>query len=314
MSVESANPTEMNNNFESIFRKFQDHEVRFVIRDDEVWACARDIAACLGIKDYNHQIGKIDSDLKHMDSVHTSTGLKNVTFISEPTIWELTLKSRKPEAKAFKSWLTRECLPEIRRTCTYNVNVNHNVNENNDLVRQKMIEEINEIRKRSEEINKRTLKMAKESLVDSIEVLKGMKQFDERDEINYTDYIRSIDLQMKCNTSSSNANTNINTNTNTNTTLAIEDNPENEECSISKRIQDIFGVQTKRIPRHKMRALEIAVGRGAARKYRNVRNSSPVKCRRFVDGAVRDVRSYRVRDYIDFIDDIILQEIDRLSR
>lgn len=42
-----------------------------------------------------------------------------MTVISEPGLYSLILRSRKPEAKAFKRWVTHEVLPSIRRHGVY---------------------------------------------------------------------------------------------------------------------------------------------------------------------------------------------------
>ncbi|MFR8578948.1 Bro-N domain-containing protein [Bilophila wadsworthia] len=40
-------------------------------------------------------------------------------IISEPGLYSLVLRSRKPEAKAFKRWIVHEVIPSIRRTGGY---------------------------------------------------------------------------------------------------------------------------------------------------------------------------------------------------
>ena len=41
------------------------------------------------------------------------------TIVSESGLYALVLKSRKPEAKAFRKWVTSEVLPSIRRHGVY---------------------------------------------------------------------------------------------------------------------------------------------------------------------------------------------------
>ena len=41
------------------------------------------------------------------------------TIINEPGLYALVLSSRKPEAKAFKRWITHEVIPSIRKTGGY---------------------------------------------------------------------------------------------------------------------------------------------------------------------------------------------------
>lgn len=42
-----------------------------------------------------------------------------MTVVSEPGLYSLIFRSRKPEAKAFKRWVTHEVLPSIRRHGVY---------------------------------------------------------------------------------------------------------------------------------------------------------------------------------------------------
>ena len=42
-------------------------------------------------------------------------------YVSESGLFSLTMKSRKPEAKAFQKWITKEVLPAIRKTGSYSV-------------------------------------------------------------------------------------------------------------------------------------------------------------------------------------------------
>ena len=42
-----------------------------------------------------------------------------MSIINESGLYNLILKSRKPEAKAFKKWVTRDVLPAIRKDGAY---------------------------------------------------------------------------------------------------------------------------------------------------------------------------------------------------
>ena len=39
-----------------------------------------------------------------------------MVIVSEPGLYSLIVRSRKPEAKAFKRWITHEVIPAIRKT------------------------------------------------------------------------------------------------------------------------------------------------------------------------------------------------------
>ena len=43
-------------------------------------------------------------------------------IVSEASLYSIVLRSRKPEAKAFKRWVTHEVLPSIRKTGKYSLN------------------------------------------------------------------------------------------------------------------------------------------------------------------------------------------------
>ena len=42
-----------------------------------------------------------------------------MVIVSEPGLYSLIVRSRKPEAKAFKRWITHEVIPSIRKTGGY---------------------------------------------------------------------------------------------------------------------------------------------------------------------------------------------------
>ena len=44
-----------------------------------------------------------------------------LNVVNEPGLYSLVLGSRKPEAKAFKRWITHEVIPALRKTGTYSL-------------------------------------------------------------------------------------------------------------------------------------------------------------------------------------------------
>ncbi|MEX3726085.1 Bro-N domain-containing protein [Bilophila wadsworthia] len=51
----------------------------------------------------------MDDDEKGTNSIRTPGGEQQMLVISEPGLYSLILRSRKPEAKAFKRWISRGC-------------------------------------------------------------------------------------------------------------------------------------------------------------------------------------------------------------
>ena len=51
----------------------------------------------------------------------TPGGKQSVSVVNEPGLYTLVLRSRKPEAREFKRWVTHEVIPQIRKTGSYSV-------------------------------------------------------------------------------------------------------------------------------------------------------------------------------------------------
>jgi prophage antirepressor-like protein len=99
---------------------YGDRQVRTVLVNEEPWWVANDVCGVLGITDPRKSINLLDPDERNTVPVMDSMGRSQDTFvINEPGLYSLILKSRKPEAKAFKRWVTHEVLPAIRRTGSY---------------------------------------------------------------------------------------------------------------------------------------------------------------------------------------------------
>lgn len=103
----------------SIFH-FQGSEVRIVNVNDEPWFVAKDVAEILGYSETEKMTRRLDDDEKSKIKSPVLGGLKNagnndVTIINESGLYNAALGSTKPEAKAFKKWVTSEVLPSIRK-------------------------------------------------------------------------------------------------------------------------------------------------------------------------------------------------------
>lgn len=102
---------------------FNDLYVRIVMLGDlpEPWFVATDVAEALGYSETAAMTRSLDDDEKGLQIVQTLGGNQEMTIINESGLYSAILKSRKPEAKAFKKWVTSEVLPSIRRTGSYSV-------------------------------------------------------------------------------------------------------------------------------------------------------------------------------------------------
>lgn len=86
----------------------------------EPWFVAKDVCDILGTDTRDlHKILESD-EITNVDSIHIAqNGGKAPLIISEPGLYRLVMKSRKPESKEFQRWVTHEVLPQIRKTGGY---------------------------------------------------------------------------------------------------------------------------------------------------------------------------------------------------
>lgn len=108
-----------------IFQAPTGQAVRTVLIDDEPWFVAADICVALDHSNASMAVAGLDDDEKGLSNVDTPGGPQSVTVVNEPGLYSLILRSRKPEAKAFKRWITHEVLPAIRKTGHYDVAPQH---------------------------------------------------------------------------------------------------------------------------------------------------------------------------------------------
>lgn len=113
-----------------------DWKIRVIMRDGEPWFVASDVCKCLELKD---DAGTICRELDEQDKVTLSReefagGVSNrgiicsvdarvqsLVFVSESGMYDIVIMSRKPEAKAFKRWVTHDVIPSIRKTGGYGI-------------------------------------------------------------------------------------------------------------------------------------------------------------------------------------------------
>ena len=101
---------------------FNSQQVRTVIIDGEPWFVAKDACAVLGIRNVSDAVSRLDEDGVGTTEVIDSLGRKQqASSVDLSALYELIFMSRKPDAKKFRRWVTREVLPSIRKTGSYSV-------------------------------------------------------------------------------------------------------------------------------------------------------------------------------------------------
>ncbi|AKJ72133.1 hypothetical protein GMA1_36 [Gordonia phage GMA1] len=78
-----------------------------------------DLCTAVAIANPRNVAARLDDDQKGVRPVDTLGGLQQMTVVSEAGMYEVVLRSDKPEAVAFRRWLTGTVLPEIRKTGQY---------------------------------------------------------------------------------------------------------------------------------------------------------------------------------------------------
>lgn len=101
-------------------------QVRTRTINGTIWFIARDVCDVLDIGNLSMAMQGLDEDEKqqvngNISSTDVAPGGREPYMINESGLYSLILRSRKPEAKAFKKWITSEVIPAIRRTGVYSI-------------------------------------------------------------------------------------------------------------------------------------------------------------------------------------------------
>ena len=104
----------------TIFENPEFGSVRLIMQNDAPWFVANDVCTALGLDNVGQAMSSLDEDEKDSIIINDGTpGNPTRAIISEPGLYSLVLRSRKPEAKIFKRWITHEVLPSIRKHGLY---------------------------------------------------------------------------------------------------------------------------------------------------------------------------------------------------
>ena len=104
-----------------IFENPEFGQVRTTVIGGEPWFVAADVCRALAIGNPSMALDRLDDDERTLISIEGASNGKPVNGVNEPGLYSLVLGSRKPEAKAFKRWITHEVIPAIRKTGGYQV-------------------------------------------------------------------------------------------------------------------------------------------------------------------------------------------------
>lgn len=95
------------------------NEVRTVQRNGEPWFVLKDVSDILGLTDTNKISTRLDQDELTRIKFVSGGQSREMLCINESGLYNVILRSDKPEAKPFRKWVTSEVLPSIRKTGGY---------------------------------------------------------------------------------------------------------------------------------------------------------------------------------------------------
>lgn len=105
------------------FQNTEFGQIRVMEIDGAFWFVAVDVCKALELGNPTQAVSRLDDD-EHFTTLisnESAVGKSKTNVITESGLYSLVLSSRKPEAKAFKRWITSEVLPSIRKTGSYSV-------------------------------------------------------------------------------------------------------------------------------------------------------------------------------------------------
>ena len=105
---------------------FEAEEVRIHTKTEEgvetAWFVGIDICKVLGIKNHRDALSRLEEDEIDVVGITDAVGRSQDTLVvNESGVYALVLRSRKPQAKRFRKWITSEVIPSIRRKGSYSV-------------------------------------------------------------------------------------------------------------------------------------------------------------------------------------------------
>lgn len=102
---------------------FNGAQVRTVEKSGETWFVLKDVCGVLEVDQTAGIKRRLTDDVISNHLIPDSFGRnQETTIINEDGLYDVILESRKPEAKAFRKWVTRDVLPSIRKTGNYSTN------------------------------------------------------------------------------------------------------------------------------------------------------------------------------------------------
>lgn len=104
----------------TVFENLEFGEIRSLLIEEEPWFVAKDICGILELSDVSMTLSRLDDDEKLIQVLFVSGQNRKIWIVNESGLYALIFQSRKPQARAFRKWVTSVVLPSIRKTGGFN--------------------------------------------------------------------------------------------------------------------------------------------------------------------------------------------------
>ena len=104
--------------------KYESQNIRTIYLDGEIWFIGLDICNVLEIKNPSDAFSRLNKADLGTTEISYGTQFRNLVIVNESGLYDIVLDSRKPEAKRFRRWITKDVLPAIRKTTTQEMSKN----------------------------------------------------------------------------------------------------------------------------------------------------------------------------------------------
>lgn len=130
--------------------------IRIILIDNEPWFAVADVCDILGYVNSRKALAdhcrvggvtKRDTPIQECDVTKRDTTSRarlsqEMTYINEGNLYRLVIKSRKPEAEKFETWVCDEVLPSIRKTGSYSLPIAQEDFREAELITEAEVEKI----------------------------------------------------------------------------------------------------------------------------------------------------------------------------
>jgi len=95
---------------------FDGHDIRILDQDGQTWFVLKDVCDVLGLTTPAKVSERLESDeVSQTHIIDSMNRSQETTIINESGLYNVIIRSDKPDAKRFRKWITSEVLPSIRK-------------------------------------------------------------------------------------------------------------------------------------------------------------------------------------------------------